>query len=291
MVAPMTDPPRAEPQPAISTPFDAAMMRRLLLHEARVHAIPGRDLRDLGDSILLHDPVEREPFWNRLEGLRWPEEPAAFDKRLTEALVLFAAIGRTPHMWATPLHDSPRDLVSRLEANGFRDMGLGNLMFLADPEPVRQSVARQIPEGVAVERLAGISGPAAETAASAIVDVLLDAFEVDPERRPAIESETVASLQHPWFTHYLARADGEPAAVARRATFEGLTYLSSIGTSGWARGRGLGSLVTRMAAADGRDASDFVYLGVFADNRDAIGVYRRSGFEQLGASCPDMLLW
>ena len=82
-------------------------MRRLLLHEARVHAIPGRDLRDLGDAILLHDPVEPEPFWNRLEGVRWPAEPDAFDRRLTEILVLFASIGRTPHIWASPLHDSP----------------------------------------------------------------------------------------------------------------------------------------------------------------------------------------
>jgi hypothetical protein len=88
-------------------------------------------------------------------------------------------------------------------------------------------------------------------ASSAIVDVLLDAFEVDPERRPAIEGETVASLAHPWFTHYIIRDDGEPATVARRATFEGVTYLSSIGTAGWARGRGLGTIVTRMAASEG----------------------------------------
>jgi hypothetical protein len=286
----MTDPLPAEPESSIA--IDAAAMRRLLLHEARVHAIPGRDLRDLGDSILLHDPNEREPFWNRLEGLRWPEDPGAFDKRLTEVLVLFASIGRTPHIWASPMHDSPGDLVNRLEANGFRDMGMGNVMILVDPEPSRESATRPRPDGVTVERLAGVEGPEAEAASSAIVDVLLDAFEVDPERRPAIEGETVASLSHPWFTHYLVRADGEPAAVARRATFEGLTYLSSIGTAGWARGRGLGTLVTRMAAADGlADGTSSVYLGVFADNLDAIGVYRRSGFEQVGTSCPDMLLW
>jgi ribosomal protein S18 acetylase RimI-like enzyme len=290
MVATMTDPLPVARGP--SDPIDAAAMRRLLLHEARVHAIPGRDLRDLGHSILLHDPVEREPFWNRLEGLRWPEEPEAFDKHLTEVLVLFASIGRTPHIWASPLHDSPADLVTRLEANGFRDMGMGNLMMLADPGPARRSATQPRPDGVSIERLAGLDGPPAEVAAGALVDVLIDAFEVDPERRPAIESETVASLAHPWFTHYLVRADGEPAAVARRATFEGLTYLSSIGTAGWARGRGLGSMVTRVAAADGlADASGSVYLGVFADNLDAIGVYQRSGFEQVGTSCPDMLLW
>ena len=95
------------PSPAI----DPATMRHLLLHEARIHAIPGRDLRDLGDAILLHDPVEPEPFWNRLEGLRWPSEPDAFDRRLTEALVLFASIGRQPHIWASSLHDAPADLV------------------------------------------------------------------------------------------------------------------------------------------------------------------------------------
>ena len=267
-------------------------MRRLLLHEARVHAIPGRDLRDLGDAILLHDPAEREPFWNRLEGLRWPEDPAAFDRRLTETLVLFASIGRTPHIWATPIHDSPADLVARLESNGFRDMGMGNVMMLVDAEPSRLSATQPYPDGITIERLVGVDGPDAEAAASAIVEVLIDAFEVDPERRQAIEDETVASLGHPWFTHYLIRADGEPATVARRATFEGVTYLSSIGTAGWARGRGLGTMVTRMAASEGLiDGSAFVYLGVFADNSDAIGVYQRSGFQQVGSSCPDMLLW
>ena len=274
------------------TNLDAATMRRLLLHEARVHAIPGRDLRDLGDAILLHDPVEREPFWNRLEGLRWPEEPAAFDRRLTETLVLFASIGRTPHIWATPIHDSPADLVARLESNGFRDMGMGNVMMLVDSEPARLSATQPYPDGVTIERLVGVEGRDAVAAASAIVEVLIDAFEVDPERRQAIEDETVASLGHPWFTHYLIRADGEPATVARRATFEGVTYLSSIGTAGWARGRGFGTLITRMAAFEGlADGSAFVYLGVFADNADAIGVYQRSGFQQVGSSCPDMLLW
>jgi ribosomal protein S18 acetylase RimI-like enzyme len=267
-------------------------MRRLLLHEARVHALPGRTQRDLGDSILLHDPVEAEPFWNRLEAVRWPVETGAFDRRLTEMLVVFASIGRQPHFWASPFHDAPDDLVARLAANGFHDIGEGQAMVLVDPEPARLAAARPLPDGVSVERLAGVSPPAAEAASGAIVGVLIDAFDVDNERRPAIEAETLASLGHPWFTHYLVRADGEPAAVARRATFEGASYLSSIGTAGWARGRGLGGLVTRLASSDGLAAgSDWVHLGVFADNTGAIDVYERSGFERIGAPCPDMLLF
>ncbi|MEP6639141.1 MAG: GNAT family N-acetyltransferase [Chloroflexota bacterium] len=272
--------------------MDAETMRRLLFHEARVHAIPGRDLRDLSDSILLRDPVEREPFWNRLEGLRWPAEPGAFDRRLTEILVLFASIGRTPHIWASPLHDSPTDLVARLGANGFRDMGKGNVMVLADRGPADSTREAPLPDGIQVERLGGVAGPIAEAATSAIVDVLIEAFEVDADRRPTIEGETLASMSHPWFTHYLVRLEGRPAAVARRATFDGASYLSSIGTASWARGRGFASLVTGLATADGlAAASDWIYLGVFADNGGAISMYERSGFERVGESCPDLLLF
>jgi ribosomal protein S18 acetylase RimI-like enzyme len=271
--------------------IDAGTMRRLLLHEARVHAVPSRALRDLGDAILLHDAVEAEPFWNRLEAVSWPDDPDAFDKRLTEILVLFASLGRQPHIWASPAHDGPTDLVARLAANGFRDMGPGNVMALVDPIPAQQGATAPLPNGVTVERFASLAGRRATIAAEAIVDVLLDAFEVEAGRRAGIEAETIASLGHPWFTQYVVRVDGVPAAVARRATFDGASYLSSIGTAGWARGRGLGSLVTQVAAAEALAAgSEWTYLGVFADNGVAIGVYERSGFERVGEPAPDMLL-
>ena len=282
---------QSDPGPTPARDLDPDTMRRLLLHEARVHAIPGRVLRDLGDAILLHDPVDPEPFWNRLEGLRWPVDADGFDRRLTETLVLFASLGRQPHIWASPLHDAPVDLAARLIANGFRDMGTGELMVLTDPGPARSTLARPVPADVTIERMAGLSGAAARAASEAVVNVLLDAFEVEASRRAGIEAETVASLRHPWFTHYLLRFGGRPAAVARRATFDGASYLSSIGTAGWARGRGFASLVTRMAAADGLAATcAWAYLGVFSENTGAIGVYERAGFERVGQSCPDLVL-
>ena len=235
--------------------------------------------------------MEPEPFWNRIEAVRWPAEPDAFDRRLTEVLVLFAALGRQPHIWASPLHDGPADLVSRLAANGFRAMNMGDLMILADPAPSQRATDEPCPAGVTVERLAGLVGPAARAASSGVVDVLLDAFEVGAVRRPAIEGETIVSLGHPWFTHYLLRVDGVPASVARRATFDGASYLSSIGTAGWARGRGYGSLVTRLAGADALAVgSEWTYLGVFSDNTDAIGVYERAGYVRIGEPAADLLL-
>ena len=230
--------------------IDARTMRRLLVHEARVHAMPDRDLRDLGDAILLHDPKDPEPFWNRLEAIRWPEAPDAFDTRLAEILVLFTSLTRQPHIWPSPAHNSPDDLVARLESNGFRDMGMGCVMVLHDPDVSRRGPRHAHGPSVSLERLSGLRDEAAITAMAAVTPVLCDAFGVEDERRPGVEAETSASLANPAFTHYLARVDGRPAAVARRATFEGASYLSSIGTATWARGRGLGELVT--LAATGR---------------------------------------
>ena len=116
-------------------PTDAATVRRLLLHEATVHALPGRRLTDLGDAILLLDPTDPEPFWNRLAAVRWPDDADAFDQRLTELAVLFATMARQPHVWVSPPHDTPIDLAQRLAANGFEDAGPGLLLVLADGTP------------------------------------------------------------------------------------------------------------------------------------------------------------
>lgn len=271
--------------------IDATTMRRLLAHEARVHAMPSRELRDLGDAILLHDPTDAEPFWNRLEALRWPAEADAFDRRLTETLVLFTSIARQPHIWPSPLHDAPVDLVDRLVANGFHDVGAGCVMVMTDPEPARSGSRRELGPHIHLERLGRAAGDGSATVLDDVVSVLCDAFHVEDARRPGVEAETAASLANAAFTHYLARIDGRPAAVARRATFEGASYLSSIGTATWARGQGLGELVTLAAAADAVAAdSEWVYLGVFADNEVAIRLYRRAGFQVVGEPVPDLLL-
>lgn len=271
--------------------MDTATVLRLLRHEAAVHALPNREIRDLGDALLLFDPVDPEPFWNRLEAVQFPAEPDAFDQRLAEIRVLFASIGRQPHIWLLPPYDRPVDIVDRLVADGFADAGQGHLMAAMDDALARSALAQGGGAGVTVERHRGLDGPPAETVAKAIVGVLLAAFDVGPERRAGVIGETLASLADPRFTHYLVRLDGAPASVARRATFDGLSYLSSIGTVGSARGRGLGRLVTATATADAFQAgSELVHLGVFADNLPAKALYERLGFGYVGEAGPDMLL-
>lgn len=269
--------------------LDIDTLHFLELHETRVHAIPFRSVRDLGDAVLLHDPSDREPFWNRVGGIRWPVESRAFVRRLDEVIMLFASLDRLPHVWPRPILNEPVDLVDRLLAAGFEDTGSGLIMVLDDPDALATQERAMVP--TTVDRLHGLSGPARAEAAAAVALVLVESFDVEPERRAAIEAETAAWLGHPALHVCLVRVDGEPAAVAKRATFDGATYLSSIGTRPAFRGRGLGALVTAAAARDGlADGSRWSYLGVFSGNAGARRMYERLGFAPVGVDVPDLVL-
>jgi ribosomal protein S18 acetylase RimI-like enzyme len=283
-----------EPQAAVPIrhrDITAADVRWLAWHEAGAHGLIGREVRDLGDAILLHDPTDREPFWNRLAGIAWPSESAAFDRRLAESLALFAGLDRIPHIWPAPGFDEPADLAERLIANGFEDHGRGIVMAL-DPE--RMALRPDLRDGsaeITIERLHRLGGDSASAAATAIGEVLVASFAVERERRVAIELEALQGLQLDPYHAILVRVDGQPAAVARRTTFAGASYLSSIGTHPGFRGRGLGRLVTSLAAADSlADGSTWTYLGVFEENTVARGMYEGLGFAVVGGPAPDLLL-
>jgi ribosomal protein S18 acetylase RimI-like enzyme len=272
-----------------------AVNRWLALHEARCHALAGREVRELGDAVLLHDPADREPFWNRVAGIAWPEPAAAFDRRLAEVLALFAGLDRIPHVWPTPGYDEPPDLVARLLANGFEDLGSGLVMVL---DPMQRAASAgsgaagrtaAVSPRVEITHLERPEDPAA--AARAVAMVLVEAFAVEDERREAIERETEILFGRDEVHVCLLRVDGEPAAVVRRSTFDGTSYLSSIGTRPIFRGMGLGRLVTDIAVEEALAAgSRWTYLGVFSDNAVALRMYEGLGFEVVGGPAPDLLL-
>ncbi len=268
---------------------DDTTIRALERHETFAHAIPHRDVRDLGDSLVLLDERDSDPFWNRMASIRWPLDATAFDHRLTEAIALFTMHGRQPHLWPSPDHSRPPDLVARLVRNGFCDIGGGHVMVLDRPEscpPVRTS-----------ELVGGLTLTAIRRAADAcpgdtveVARVLAELFGAAPGREAELAGDLDRTLDDPRVTLVIARIDDEPAAVAKATTFDGLTYLSSIGTRPAFRGRGLGSLVTRHAvAADAGDDRRLTYLGVFSGNEGAQRLYGRLGFASVGES-PDMLL-
>lgn len=282
---------RGTEPPGRPADLTADEVRWLAWHEAKAHSLTSREVRDLGDAWLLFDETDREPFWNRVAGLAWPEAAGAFDRRLAELFALFASLDRIPHVWPMPGFDRPADLTQRLLANGFVDEGGGLLMAL-DPERMALAIAAgPAPAGVSIERLHRLNGGEAIEAAAAIASVLMEAFAVEPDRRVAIELEAVQGLTTDAYHAILVRVDGVPAAVARRTTLTGASYLSSIGTSPAFRGRGLGRLVTALAVDDALAAgSRWTYLGVHEDNHVAQSLYSALGFVPIGGLAPDLLL-
>ena len=69
-------------------------VRRLELHAARAHAHGSRTVRDIGDAILLYDPVEDDPFLTRVSSVRLRGDVAAVQRRLGELFALFAVFTR-----------------------------------------------------------------------------------------------------------------------------------------------------------------------------------------------------
>ena len=299
--------------------LDPELARRLVLHEARAQQTPARELRDLGDGWLFHDPNDSEPFWNRVIAPQWPAEPAAFDRRLDEVITLFATLGRLPHIRPLPVGGAPADLATRLTAAGFETLGADRRMVLVEPERVpellaatearvaaalggatlrvtRQAVDAGEPARRAATRSARIvaarrAWPERRHWAADASLVLSDAFGVGGSRRVALENDVLACISRPGCSMLLLEIDGEPAAVARRASTADGSYLSSIGTRPRFRGQGLGALVTLLAVCDALDAGHAViHLAVEVDNEAGVRLYERLGFQLVGDPAPDLLL-
>jgi ribosomal protein S18 acetylase RimI-like enzyme len=269
--------------------LDDATTRRLERHETMAHAIPSRVVRDLGDAIVLLDPRDPDPFWNRMVSVRWPSDALAFDRRLNEAMTLFALEGRQPHIWPSPDHNAPPDLADRLVAHGFQDLGGGHVMVLDEPGRCPPLATGDLPPGAAVHGIRR-AADAAPDDLDAVARVLTQAFDASPDREPELATDLARTLDDPRVVLVLLRIDGEPAAVAKATTFDGLLYLSSIATRTPFRGRGLGRLVTRHAVAlAGGGGAPLTYLGVFSANTTAIRLYQALGFASIGQA-PDLLL-
>jgi ribosomal protein S18 acetylase RimI-like enzyme len=263
-------------------------LRFLEVHPARAISIPGRAWRDFGDSVMLFSAGEKEPFFNRFTAVRWPEDPREFDARLGQAVELFAALERKPYFWVVPGLSTPRDIVARLAANGFVDQGGGHdMILLRDPNDGHDP---ELPRGAVLERWNGPSEADRPGLAEALALVIGESFRIPEDRRENLKAEIGLTLQQPFFHAYLICVDGEPVATGERYTFDGASYISSIGTRpGW-RGRGFGEVITRALARDSVAAGmDLVYLGVYAENARAIRLYERLGFGVLGPRSSDML--
>jgi hypothetical protein len=190
-------------------------LRFLEVHTARAIAIPGRGWRDFGDAVMLFSGSEKDPFFNRLTAIRWPEDPAAFDARLAQALELFAALERKPYCWVVPGMSAPPDIVGRLAANGFIDQGGGfDMLLTGDPRAVPDV---PLPRGSVLERHHDPSPADRIALAADLALVISESFHIPELRRgnlPDPRTAALPRLRHP--SRRRARCHGREVHVRRR---------------------------------------------------------------------------
>lgn len=260
---------------------------RLATHEVLVHARAGREVRDLGDGMLLYDAADPEPFWNRLVAARWPVDAAAFDRRIDEIVTLFATLGRLPHVRTLALGGQPPDVETRLVRSGFRLVGRDRAMALADPGPAL-ALARTIRDhpDLRMEHV----GAGSASRAMDVARVLVEAFDVESDRIPALAAESLAAARRPGGAALLLLERDRPVAAARRVTVDGATYLSSIGTIPGVRRRGYASLLTAIAITEAiLEGTALVHLLAESGMPQTIRLYERLGFESIGDPIADLL--
>ncbi len=257
-----TDPNRPGAEPS-TVWLDPETVRFLERHQATCSTdVARRELIDLGDAFLLHDPLDADPAFNRIGGVRWPEDGVTFEGRLRTVMDVFRALDRRPCFWLSPEHSEPADLAMRLVGRGFTE-GRGGFLMLLEQTPSQDPLVGLAP-GVRVQRLRGGRRPEGELVGG-IADALSDAFGIDGSARRQLEIDI---------------DDGLAA-----------TYLSAIGSRAAFARRGYGSLVTRVLARDAAAAgSRWIFLGVDADNMPARRLYSGLGFAIVGARARDFLL-
>ena len=217
--------------------------------------------------------------------------PAAFDRRLTEALALFAGLDRIPHVWPMPGFDEPADLTARLLANGFEDHGGGHPDGARPGASARPARSGRGDAGSRSSGSIGCPGAAADAATGRSRRSSSTSFAVEPERGWRSSSRrswawrpTPTTRSSSGSTACRRRSPGGRRSPGPRTSRRsGPTRRSA------AAGSAGSSRASRVADALA-DGSRWTYLGVFEENAVARRMYGSLGFVAIGGVAPDLLL-
>lgn len=236
-------------------------------------------LLDRAPSTQLHDddpdlrwyitPKVPHPLFNHVYFTSLPKEEDV-DARIEELRKHFAS-HQLPLMWSVGPFSRPSELGSHLESHGLRCVEESPGMAL-DLIAINEDIP--IPSELAIERVRNAE------VLSKFVEVLRVGFEMPHFTGPALFEEFNAvglTDESPW-RNYVGRLDGEVVTTASLAIVVGIAGIYNVVTLPKARRRGFGSAMTLAALHEARELG--YRIGILQSSAEALGVYRRLGFEQ-----------
>jgi GNAT superfamily N-acetyltransferase len=192
-------------------------------------------------------------------------DPAELLKRARE---FFAERSRGFAVWARS-DDDDRDLIAAAEREGLKEVYAFPAMVLKGRPP-----EQPLPGGAELARVASAAD------AEDYWRVAANAYASNgfPPEIFAFYENHDGFLAHN-LAGFLARLDGEPAAIAMTIVSHGVAGIYWVGSTDATRGRGLGSAVTAAAIGAGLDLGG----GIVSLQASPMGepIYRRMGFETI----------
>lgn len=225
-------------------------------------------------GVLAHDGADSVWF---LTGLPFPLMNAILRATLPvqgrddhiEALLAPFRARQVPMLWYIWPSPSSAGVEAALLAHGLRPAGTMPAMAI---DLAALPADAPLPQGVTLET---ISAPAA---LPEYVDALIACFEMPEDLRPwwlqlftLVGVEAQAPLRH-----YLARLNGEPVGTTMLAMAAGAAGIYNVATRASARGRGIGSALTRQALRDARNEG--YQVGVLQSSSMGHSIYETMGF-------------
>ena len=214
-------------------------------------------------------PKVPHPLFNHVYFTKLPQEEDV-DARIEELRKHFAS-HQLPLMWSVGPFSRPSKLGSHLESHGLRcvEESPGMALHLI---AINEDIS--FPSELTIERVRNAE------VLSEFVEVLRVGFEMPHFTGPALFEEFNAvglTDESPW-RNYVGRLDGEVVTTASLAIVVGIAGIYNVVTLPKARRRGFGSAMTLAALHEARELG--YRIGILQSSAEALGVYRRLGFEQ-----------
>jgi ribosomal protein S18 acetylase RimI-like enzyme len=196
--------------------------------------------------------------------------PEAAGREIRRMIARFEA-AHSPISWSVGPLDKPRDLGDQLLANGFRLEESVPVMVMEPVDPKRR---QSRPEDLVIRPVADLDELAEWS------DIWFDAFEIPAVAHEPLRGSFIrkASERDPDVINYSGLMGGRLVAIATLFLGKSAAGIYNIATVASARGRGVGTAMTRFVLADSRRRG--YKTATLQSSKAGYEIYRGLGFKE-----------
>jgi GNAT superfamily N-acetyltransferase len=236
--------------------------------------LPGATVEE-SQQLSRHLAAPFNPMFKGVWQSRLAEHEA--DDAIAETIAWFRARQAPFAFWWVDPRATPADLGARLQAHGFLPWEENAPGMAAELVDLRFDMIDQVPRGYTQERVTD------ERGLHDFKVAFVDGNEVPDWAGQAWVDATLGfGIENAPWRCYVGRLDGRPVACTMLFNGAGVASVFGVATLPAARGKGIGAAITLIAYAEAQRLG--YRYGVLFGTESGVPVYRRIGFEEVGAT-------